>query len=81
MNRQEIKDRLLDMLQETLEKDVSDLSITDETRLAEDLQVTSLEVTELVFEIEEAFDVRIPDDALTSLKTVGDVISHIERKP
>jgi acyl carrier protein len=42
-----------------------------------DLDVDSLTMVEVVVACEERFDVRIPDEALEGLRTVGDAIDHI----
>ena len=44
----------------------------------DDLQIDSLDKINLTFEIEEAFNITIPDDSLNSLRTVGDVITGVE---
>jgi acyl carrier protein len=43
----------------------------------DDLQVDSLTMVEIVVACEERFGVRIPDEALEQLKTVGDAIDYI----
>ncbi|CAN5157113.1 MAG: acyl carrier protein [Nocardioidaceae bacterium] len=50
-----------------------DKSFTD------DLDVDSLSMVEVVVEAEEKFDVKIPDDEVKNLKTVGDAVAFIER--
>jgi acyl carrier protein len=50
-----------------------DKSFTD------DLDVDSLSMVEVVVAAEEKFSVRIPDDAVKDLKTVGDAVSYIEK--
>jgi acyl carrier protein len=48
-----------------------DKSFTD------DLDVDSLSMVEVVVAAEERFDVKIPDDAVKNLNTVGDAVSYI----
>ncbi|MFJ6214684.1 acyl carrier protein [Streptomyces sp. NPDC092296] len=48
-----------------------DKSFTD------DLDVDSLSMVEVVVAAEERFDVKIPDDEVKNLKTVGDAVSYI----
>ena len=48
-----------------------DKSFTD------DLDVDSLSMVEVVVAAEERFDVKIPDDDVKSLKTVGDAVNYI----
>ncbi len=45
----------------------------------DELQVDSLDKINISFEIEDAFHIRIPDDSISSLKTVGDVIDGVFR--
>ena len=44
----------------------------------EDLDVDSLSMVEVVVAAEEKFDVKIPDDEVKNLKTVGDAVAYIE---
>jgi len=44
----------------------------------EDLGADSLAIVELVLALEEKFDVKIPDDEVDKLKTVGDAIAYIK---
>jgi acyl carrier protein len=48
-----------------------DKSFTD------DLDVDSLSMVEVVVAAEERFDVKIPDDEVKNLKTVGDAVDYI----
>ena len=50
-----------------------DKSFTD------DLDVDSLSMVEVVVAAEEKFSVKIPDDEVKNLKTVGDAVAFIER--
>ncbi len=52
--------------------------ITMETRFTDDLELDSLDVAELVMEIESEFDITIPDEAYTEIVTVGDAVKAIE---
>jgi acyl carrier protein len=45
----------------------------------DELQVDSLDKINLSFEVEEMFSIAIPDDSLSSLRTVGDVVRGVER--
>jgi acyl carrier protein len=54
-------------------------NITPSTPFAE-LGADSLDTVELVMELEEEFDISIPDDVAERLRTVGDVIRYIEEQ-
>jgi acyl carrier protein len=45
----------------------------------DDRDVDSLSMVEVVVAAEEKFDVKIPDDEVKNLKTVGDAVAFIER--
>jgi acyl carrier protein len=48
-----------------------------ETRLAEDLGVDSFGALELMFEIEEAFELKIADDDIEHIRSVNDIVQHL----
>jgi len=43
------------------------------------LAIDSLDKINISFEIEDAFHIQIPDDSISSLKTVGDIIDGVIR--
>jgi acyl carrier protein len=58
---------------------VSKEQITPETHFVNDLGADSLDQVELVMELEEEFDINIPDDAAEKIQTVGQAIEYIEK--
>jgi len=74
----EIARRLRATLAKELKQDVT--SITPEHTLRGDLGLNSLDAIELMFRIEEEFDLSIPDDDIQGLVKVGDVIEYLERR-
>jgi acyl carrier protein len=52
--------------------------ISMESRLLEDLKADSANVMMLVMDLEQECGVTIEDEALMTLKTVGDVVRYIE---
>ncbi|PYN42340.1 MAG: hypothetical protein DMD95_17100 [Candidatus Rokuibacteriota bacterium] len=74
----EIAERLRATLAKELKQDVT--SITPEHTLRGDLGLNSLDAIELMFRIEEEFDLSIPDDDIQGLVKVGDVIEYLERR-
>lgn len=59
---------------------VDESFITTDSILKEDLGIDSLTKLELILECENTFDIRIEDNELANLKTVGDVVAMITRK-
>ena len=52
--------------------------IKPESRLVEDLKADSLDVVAMVMEMESQYGIQIPDEDLTKLKTVADVMQYIQ---
>jgi acyl carrier protein len=71
-----LRDRILKIIGERLglSKDQVAKSFVD------DLDVTSLDVVELIMELEEAFDLNIPDDEAEKIHTVGDAIDYLAKR-
>ncbi len=59
-------------------KVAKDRDVTPESTF-EDLAFDSLAIMEAVFEIEEEFDLRLPDGEVKSIRSVREVIDGIER--
>ena len=55
-------------------------TITPAYSLRDDLGLDSMATIELLFRIEEAFDLQIPDQDLQKFLTVGDVIHYVQAK-
>jgi acyl carrier protein len=71
-----VEERVVEIVADQLgvEKD----KITRESHFVNDLGADSLDQVELVMELEEEFDLEIPDDAAEKLQTVGQAIDFIE---
>ena len=76
MERDEVIELVRGHLAEELEVDPG--RIEESTRFREDLEADSLDLYELVMELEEEFDINIPDDAAEKIQTVGQAVSYIE---
>jgi len=59
---------------------VSTEDVTLDKSFTDALDVDSLSMVEVVVEAEERFGVKIPDDQVKNLKTVGDAVAYIERE-
>lgn len=57
---------------------VDESKITLEASFKEDLGADSLDVVELVMELEDEFDMEISDEDAEKITTVGDVVKYIE---
>ena len=72
-----IEERVIDIVAEQLgvEKD----KITRETHFVNDLGADSLDTVELVMELEEEFDISIPEESAEKIQRVGEAIDYIEK--
>ncbi len=59
---------------------VDESEIKMEASFRDDLGADSLDVVELVMELEDEFDMEISDDDAEKIATVGDAVSFIETK-
>ena len=74
-SREEIVAGLAEILEEVA--GVKPADVSEEKSFTEDLDVDSLSMVEVVVAAEERFSVKIPDDEVQKLKTVGDAVSFI----
>jgi acyl carrier protein len=75
--REEIVSGLAEVLEEVAGTPVD--NVKPEAAFDKDLDVDSLTMVEVVVACEERFGVRIPDEALESLRTVGDAVDYISK--
>lgn len=72
----DVSERVINIVAEQLGVDKE--KIKPETSFVNDLGADSLDTVELVMELEEEFNVNIPDDAAEKIETVGQAIQFIE---
>ena len=77
MSRTELTAALAEVLEEVAGTPTD--KVKDGATFYFDLDIDSLTMVEVVVACEERFDVRIPDDALEGLKTVGDALDLITK--
>ena len=53
-------------------------AVTEDKEIVKDLGADSLDVVEMLMNLEETYSVSIPDEDAMSIKTVGDVVKVIE---
>lgn len=75
MEREEIKRTLYEMMSELLEREVDDI---DESKaLMDELDLSSLEIMTMIADLEEQFQIQIPENDIRGMVTVGDMIDYI----
>ena len=58
---------------------ISEDEITMETSLIDDLGADSLDVFQIISELEECFDIEFENDDAENVKTVGDAVEYIKK--
>ena len=78
MDTKELELKLVKIVAEKL--NIEEKNVTAASRFQEDLGADSLDIVELLMEIEEACGVSISDEESERLKTVGDAVKFISAK-
>lgn len=75
MDKQEIRARVVAIVAEKLSQDPT--TITDASTL-QNLGADSLDMVEIIMQLEESFDVSIDDEKAEHLQTLSDVVNYIQ---
>jgi len=67
---------IVEMLTKQLNKKPAD--VTAEKRIKEDLGADSLDVVEILMNVEDKYGITVPDEKLMVVKTVGDLVKMID---
>jgi acyl carrier protein len=73
-----IEERIITGLAKIKMKDRDE--IQKQSRLVEDLEIDSLDTLDLIFQLEEEFDIEIPQEDQLPFVTVQDVITYVRQK-
>ena len=71
-------DKLTAIIREYM--DNTNLEVTESTILIADLGLSSFDLVQLASIVEDELDVEIPDRMIKNFKTVGDVISFLDKQ-
>jgi acyl carrier protein len=75
---EDIYTKLKEIIIDQLAVDPDEVNL--EASFIDDLNADSLDLVELIMEIEEKFKIQVPDDAAEKIKTVGDAVSYIQEQ-
>lgn len=71
-------ERVKKIIENQLEINSEDIRL--ESSLKDDLGIDSLEIFEIVMEMEDEFNVEIPNEDLEDMETIQDVVDYLESK-
>jgi acyl carrier protein len=77
-NEDRVDERVIEIVSENL--GVNKDQITRNTSFMEDVGADSLDIVELIMELEEEFEITIPDEQAEKIKTVGEAIDYIKEE-
>jgi acyl carrier protein len=73
-----VEERVIEIVCENLA--VSKDQVSRTTSFVDDIGADSLDIVELIMELEEEFEITIPDDQAEKIKTVGEAVDYIQRE-
>ena len=74
----EIEQKVISIVSEQMGVDKAEISM--ETSFINDLNADSLDTVELVMELEDEFDMNIPDEEAEKIQTVGAAVNFIQKQ-
>ena len=74
-SRDEVFERIKEVLAERLSVEEADIS--EEANFQEDLDADSLDLVEMIMELEDQFGIKIPDEDAQKIQTVGQAVDYV----
>ena len=78
VNRSEVEEKVRTLFSEQLQVDRD--QVTPDTRFREDLDVDSLDLVEATLALEDALGVKIPEEEMEDVQTVGQAVELVATK-
>ena len=73
-----IEKRVINIL--VAEGNAGEPEITLQSDLQDDIGLESIDIITVVFELEDEFNIEIPDQDIENVKTVGDIVTYVQNK-
>jgi len=78
VDRKEIMGKVRKIISEKL--GVEEEKVVEEAKLIDDLGADSLDLVDLIMDLENEFDVKVDDSDIEKISTVGEVVDYIAKK-
>lgn len=80
MEKQEIFEQFIKLIQEFVKETDKLETANMDTAIIQDLKVNSARLVDIIIKVEDTFDIEIEDDDADKIKTIGDAVNIIEQK-
>ncbi|MGH3795517.1 MAG: acyl carrier protein [Pseudonocardiaceae bacterium] len=77
MTTEEILGGLAEIVNEVAGVETNEITL--EKSFVDDLDIDSLSMVEIAVQVEDRFGVKVPDEELANLKTVGDAVDYVAK--
>ncbi|SUA73798.1 Meromycolate extension acyl carrier protein [Nocardia otitidiscaviarum] len=77
MTQKEIVAGIAEIVEEVTGIDAAEVSLGKS--FVEDLEIDSLSLVEIAVQLEDKYSVKVPDEDLARLRTVGDAVAYVQR--
>ncbi|MEA4938205.1 MAG: acyl carrier protein [Christensenella sp.] len=71
-------EKVRDIISKQLDIDAGTIKM--DSRLIDDLKADSLDIVELIMDLEQEFNIEIPDEELPKVQTVADIVGYLDKK-
>ena len=78
MNRKAIFDKVKEYI--LMQLPIDDSRVVESARMVEDLGADSANLMMLIMDLENEFNLTVEDEALGTIKTVGDIVDYIQKR-
>jgi len=72
-----VKEKIYEITARRMKRDISELN--DIINLKKDLNADSIDTVEIIFELEETYEINIDDKYAEQINTIGDAVSVVEQ--
>jgi len=80
MTREEIFDKVVEIIRPFVKNQEALDSVGDSTNILKDLKVNSARLVDIILDFEDAFDIEVEDEDADAVNTVGDAVQLIEAR-